>query len=213
MFTGIVQQVAEVRAVRNRGTASTVHLDLAELTDKVNTGDSVMVDGVCLTATSFAGGQWAFDVSSETLRRTTLGELQPGSVVNVELAMQPTDRFGGHFVSGHVDGVGQIRDLSQKPGETRMGVRIDPALSDQMIMKGSVAVDGISLTVADLEDGYFEVSLIPHTMETTTLPEKKTGDDVNIECDMIGKWVKKFTQMEATEDNQLSMETLRENGF
>lgn len=213
MFTGIVQKVADVRAVRNRGTASSVQLDLAELTDEVKTGDSVMVDGVCLTATDFAGGQWAFDVSSETLRRTTLGDLQPGFAVNVELAMRPSDRFGGHFVSGHVDGVGQIRDLSKKPGETRMRVKTDPTLSNQMILKGSVAVDGISLTIAELGDGYFEVSLIPHTMDATTLPKKKTGDDVNIECDMIGKWVKKFTQQEASDDHQLSMDTLRENGF
>ncbi len=216
MFTGIVETVADVRSVRNKGSASTIRLDMGSLRNEVEVGDSVMINGVCLTATELTQGLWDFDVSSETLRRTTLGSLRSNSIVNVELAMQPAKRFGGHFVSGHVDGTGRIRDLADQPGETRMGVEVPSDLSDLMIMKGSVAVDGISLTIAQLSDGYFEVSLIPHTLETTTLSDKRVGDNVNIECDMIGKWVRKFTGergAQSSQSNNLTLDKLRETGF
>lgn len=172
-----------------------------------------MVDGVCLTATSIEGNTGAFDVSSETLRLTTLHNLDRGSQVNVELAMTPRDRFGGHFVSGHVDGTGRILDKARRPGETRLRVGVSDALTNQMIMKGSVAVDGISLTVAGLSSGSFEVSLIPHTIEWTTLRTKNAGAEVNIECDMIGKWVKKLMHNAEGQTDGLTMEQLRENGL
>jgi riboflavin synthase len=189
MFTGIVQKVAEVASVQHKGASSVVALEMAGLAADVKAGDSVMADGVCLTATGVRGSVAEFDVSAETLRLTTLGSLRHGSRLNVELAMRPDDRFGGHFVSGHVDGVGTIERITPLPGETRLRVRVPKELSEQMVMKGSVAVDGISLTVAALEAGAFEVSLIPHTLAATTLSEKKPGARVNVECDMIGKWV------------------------
>ncbi|MFW6457253.1 MAG: riboflavin synthase [Planctomycetota bacterium] len=213
MFTGIVQKVARVRSVHSKGSSSTLGVRLEDLHGDIQVGDSVMIDGVCLTATHLNGDTWEFDVSSETLRRSTLGNLHNNSRVNVELAMQPTDRFGGHFVSGHVDGTAQIRQLSDKPGEKRLIVKADSELTDQMIMKGSVAVDGISLTIADLSSETFEVSLIPQTLETTTLSNKKVGDNVNVECDMIGKWIRKFTQSDHSDSEGLSMEQLKENGY
>lgn len=212
MFTGIVQNVARVSDVRAGGASSRIVLELGEEAREVSVGDSVMVDGCCLTATNLEGENVAFDVSSETLRLTTLGELKAGSGVNFELAMRPTDRFGGHFVSGHVDGVGRILKKERRPGETRLRIRTEPALTDLMILKGSVAVDGISLTVAALERGRFEVSLIPHTLQATTLTEKDTGSPVNVECDMMGKWIRRLVGGEGT-DEGLTMDRLREEGF
>lgn len=212
MFTGIVQTVGHVQTIRHKGSSSSLRIALGELSEEIAQGDSVMVNGTCLTATDLTNAEWEFDVSSETLKRTTLGNLRRGEGVNIELAMRPTDRFGGHFVSGHVDGIGRIVSLREKPGETRLKVEVDPALSRQMIMKGSVALDGISLTVAALSGNSFEVSLIPHTMEATTLPDKKQGDEVNIECDMIGKWVKKLTEEQSSSDNDL-LDKLGDNEY
>jgi riboflavin synthase len=213
MFTGIVQKVAEVQTVRHAGAASVLWLELDDLAREVKVGDSVMVEGVCLTATDIEAGGVAFDVSSETLDRTTLGLLQRGAGVNVELAMRPQDRFGGHFVSGHIDGTGRMIAKTKRPGETRLRVKVEPELTEQMIMKGSVAVDGISLTVAELARGRFEVSLIPHTLAMTNLRDKAAGDPVNIECDMIGKWVRKFARQSEGDEDLLTMDKLRENGF
>lgn len=213
MFTGIVQKVAQVRVIRHAGAASVLWLDLGDLAHEVEIGDSVMVDGVCLTATDIEAGGVAFDVSTETLERTTLGSLRRGAGVNVELAMRPQDRFGGHFVSGHIDGTGRLLEKAKRPGETRLRVEVEPELTGQMIMKGSVAMDGISLTVAGLARGRFEVSLIPHTLAVTSLRDKGAGEPVNIECDMIGKWVRKFARQSEQGEGPLTMEKLRENGF
>ncbi len=209
MFTGLVQRVAEVTSVRHKGTSSVIRLDLGELSAEVGPGDSVLVDGVCLTATARLDGGTQFDVSAETLRLSTLGDLTRGARVNVEPAMRPTDRFGGHFVSGHVDGTGTILSKTRSSGETRLRVKVPTALTDLMVMKGSVAVDGISLTIAGLEKGAFEVSLIPHTLSATTLGEKTAGRRVNVECDMIGKWVRRFL----SRPGGLSLDRLREQGF
>ena len=212
MFTGLVQVVATVRAVQHAGSSSVVSLVLAALAGEVAVGDSVMVDGACLTARAVRGEAAEFDVSAETLRRTTLGRLGAGDRVNVELAMRPTDRFGGHFVSGHVDGLGTVISNRRLPGETSLRVRTAPELAAMMIMKGSVAVDGVSLTIAGLEGDAFEVSLIPHTLAATTLERKVAGDAVNIECDMIGKWVRGFVEA-AQRRGGLTMEKLQEGGY
>ena len=216
MFTGIVQKVARVSTVERRGKSAVLRLELEELADEVTQGDSVLVDGVCLTATAVGGARVEFDVSAETLHLTTMGALKAGDRVNVELAMRPTDRFGGHFVSGHVDGVGAILEKAPRPGETRLKVSVPPELARMMVMKGSVAVDGISLTVAGLEDGAFEVSLIPHTLAATTLQHKGPGARVNVECDMIGKWLRKFVAAEDETQGAepgLTQRSLEEQGF
>ena len=213
MFTGIIQQVGRVAAVRGGGQSCVLSIDAGALAPQVRVGDSVCVDGVCLTAASANGPRVDFDVSAETLRLTTLGGLRTGDPVNLEPALQVGDRLGGHFVSGHADGTGAIRRMEQLPGEVRLEVEAPERLTDQMILKGSVAVDGISLTIAALRPGAFEVSLIPHTLAATTLPHKRAGDRVNIECDMIGRWVRKLLGHEEQAPGGLSIGDLEAQGF
>jgi len=216
MFTGLVQAVTKVSAVQHGGAASLLQLRLPELAAQVCVGDSVMIDGACLTAVALKGELVDFDVSSETLRLTTLGALRRGDRVNVELAMRPTDRFGGHFVSGHVDGQGTITRKDELPGETRLAVRVSRELVGMMVVKGSVAVDGVSLTIAALSEDGFEASLIPHTLEATTLASKGPGAAVNVECDMLGKWVMKLMGAEGRAQaggGSLTLDRLREEGY
>ena len=194
MFTGLVQKVAHVSVIEHHGSSMLLGLEMGDLAPELRTGDSVLVDGVCLTAAGTRGARVRFDIAAETLRLSTLGSLKAGDRVNVELAMRPTDRFGGHFVSGHVDGIGTILEKARRPGETILKVKVPSELAQMMVMKGSVAVDGISLTIAGLEDAAFEASLIPHTLAATTLQYKGPGAHVNVECDMVGKWVRKFVE-------------------
>jgi riboflavin synthase len=212
MFTGIIQQVGRVLAVRGAAQARVLSIDAEALAAAIAVGDSVCIDGVCLTATALAGRRVDFDVSAETLRLTTLGELKPGDGVNLEPALQVGDRLGGHFVSGHADGTGSIRRMERLPGEVRLEVEVPERLTDLMILKGSVAVDGISLTIAALRPGAFEASLIPHTLAVTTLQHKAAGDRVNIECDMIGPWVRKLLGGREPAGG-LTIRDLEEQGF
>jgi riboflavin synthase len=216
MFTGIVQAVAKVQTLQRRGAASVLSLPLPELAAEIAVGDSVLVNGVCLTACRRQGSAVDFDVSSETLRRTALGDLRPGQAVNVELALRPTDRFGGHFVSGHVDGVGRVAENRRLPGEQRLRIAVDRDLAAWMIPKGSVAVDGVSLTIAGLGADWFAASLIPHTLAASNLDGRRPGDSVNIECDMIGKWVRKLLGPNARTEppaERLNLETLEQEGY
>jgi len=214
MFTGIIRKVAQVRRVSRRGASMVLRLGLDELASELAPGDSVAVDGVCLTAAKAEQAEAEFDVSSETLGRTTLGELKAGGRVNVELPLRAGERFGGHFVSGHVDGTGKIRERKQLGGECRMTVAVPAEIRAQLVEKGSVAVDGVSLTVARLLPGAFEVSLIPYTLRATTLSDKGPGDRVNIECDMIGKHVRGLMSSTGEDTRKaLSIEWLKEEGF
>lgn len=198
MFTGIVEGTAAVLEVLPReGAARRLVLDLGALAGDVRLGDSVAVDGTCLTAVELGGadrpaGAVAFDVIQETLDRTTLGELAPGREANVERPMRADARFHGHVVSGHVDGTGTIRLMRQEPGQVRLEIALDPALARYLIPKGSVTVDGISLTVVDAERDWFSVALIPHTLQVTTLRLKSQGARVNLEMDAMGKWVERL---------------------
>jgi len=215
MFTGIVQQTSEIVSTQKLSTSVMLTINLGALSQEVQIGDSVLTDGVCLTATSVDDGICSFDISTETVHLTTLKDRSPGDTVNTELAMRPTDRFGGHFVSGHVDGVAGVISIDKRTGEVRMRFKVEPELRELMIYKGSIAVNGISLTIAGLGKDWFEVSLIPHTMDNTTLPKLKIGEAVNIECDMIGKWVKNFVATDDEKQNpdnsSLSMDKLVEN--
>jgi riboflavin synthase len=214
MFTGIIQHVGSVRGVARQGEALSLTIDCGDLAAEVAVGDSVCVDGTCLTPTRLRPPQIEFDVGAETLRRTTLGEAGTGTPLNLELALRIGDRLGGHFVSGHVDGLGTVRRLAELPGEVRLIIEASAALTDQMVMKGSVAVDGISLTIASLERGVFEVSLIPHTLSQTTLARKAAGARVNIECDMIGRWVRRLLSRDGTSEAPgLTVRDLEEQGF
>lgn len=221
MFTGIVEEMGSIRSVA-KGSKSAV---LTIAADKVLTGskvgDSIAVNGVCLTVTSMTAGQFTADVMAETLRRSSLGSLSRGSRVNLERAMAADGRFGGHIVSGHIDGTGTL--LSLKPEDNAVWVEIQTPenILKYIVEKGSITIDGISLTVAKVAEESFSVSVIPHTGAETTLLHKKAGDIVNLENDMIGKYVERLLFFEANakaqkvEEKQsgITMDFLAEHGF
>jgi len=194
MFTGLVEAVGEVAEVKP--VASGLRLRLAtDLSGELTPGDSLAVNGVCLTVVSADAGGVHMDVSPETLRVTTLGTLKRGTAVNLERPMRADARFGGHFVQGHVDGTGSIDDLRQEGDSWWMTVRFPPALAAQIVRKGSIAIDGISLTVAGVDDRRLDVQIIPYTWENTNLKSAKVNDVVNLECDMLGKYVLRALEM------------------
>jgi riboflavin synthase len=188
MFTGLVEAVGEVAEFKP--TTSGVRLRLLTgLSNQLASGDSLAVNGVCLTVVSVDGGSVQTDVSPETLRVTTLGALKRGAAVNLERPMRAEARFGGHFVQGHVDATGTIEDLRQDGECWWMTVAFPPSLAAQIVRKGSIALDGISLTVAGVDDRRFDVQIIPYTWEHTNLKSARLHDAVNIECDLLGKYV------------------------
>lgn len=194
MFTGLVEGIGKVKAInRTRGDMTLTLVPLFDMSD-CRVGDSISVNGVCLTITSVKAGALSMDVSRETLSRSTMGRLKGGDEVNLERSLRLADRLGGHLVSGHIDGVGKILKKEQKQGSWLFRIGIDEALARYTIEKGSIAVDGISLTINDCQDTHFEVNIIPQTAQQTTILKKKAGDLVNIETDMIGKYVEKFFQ-------------------
>jgi riboflavin synthase len=215
MFTGIISHVGTVRELERGPDSLSLTVEAAATAADAAIGDSICVDGVCLTVTRAAPPRIGFYVSAETLRLTTLGALRQGDPVNLEASLRMGDRLGGHFVSGHVDGTGVIRRKEDLPGEVRLAVQTEPRLTDLMVLKGSVAVDGISLTVAALEAGSFEVSLIPHTLAATTMKTKRPGDRVNIECDMLGRYVRRALGQGETSPSgtALTVQELEDQGF
>jgi len=211
MFTGIIQACGVIKSIEKKGESGrivvTTELDL----DKVGLGDSIAVDGVCLTVVDVGSGVFTAEMSGETLALTTLGALTSGSQVNLEEPLTPTDRMGGHIVTGHVDGVGTICRREIKGGFAEIEVSVPGELSRQIVKKGSIAVDGISLTVVREWDGGFSTTLIPHTMNKTTLTEKGSGARVNIETDIIAKYVERFTG--SYHGKGVTEELLRKHGF
>lgn len=192
MFTGLVEGVGEVKEIGHGGGDITLAIQpLFDVSD-IRLGDSVSVDGVCLTVTDMRQGRFRVDVSSETLSRSTMGQLKQGDLVNLERAVRLSDRLGGHLVSGHVDGVGRILKKEQKQKSWVLRIGMDEGLSKYTIEKGSIAIDGISLTINRCEDTFIEVNIIPQTGKETTILKKKVGDPVNIETDLIGKYVERF---------------------
>jgi riboflavin synthase len=193
MFTGLVQDLGSVRAVENEPAGSRLEVETA-LASELSEGDSVAVNGVCLTAVSVADGAFRADVMAETLRRSSLGPLATGDPVNLELPLRPEDRLGGHFVQGHVDGTGTVEDVTVEGFANVVRIVCGPEILRYVVEKGSIAVDGVSLTVADLDDEGFTVSLIPETIERTTLGGAAPGRIVNLEVDVLAKYVEKLTQ-------------------
>jgi riboflavin synthase len=192
MFTGLVEGIGEVKEIRHMGGDATLAIQpLFEVSD-LRSGDSVSVNGVCLTVTDMRQSMFHVDVSGETLSRSTLGRLNQGDQVNLERALRFSDRLGGHLVSGHVDGVGRILKKEQKQKSWLFRIGMDEGLSKYTIEKGSIALDGISLTINRCQDAYIEVNIIPQTGKATIILTKKVGDLVNIETDMIGKYVERF---------------------
>lgn len=212
MFTGLIEAVCSVVSVRQTDSSICLTLDLGPLADCLHIGDSIAVNGACLTVAAIKGKTAAFDVSSETLSKSTIAKLAAGSKVNVELALRADSRLGGHFVSGHVDGTATIEKIEKKNRFAVMTFSADKELLDNIIDKGSVAVNGISLTIAESSETAFSVALIPQTLEKTTLAEAKTGDTVNIETDLIVKAVKKLLD-KIIQKQDLTVEKLQDLGF
>lgn len=216
MFTGLVEEKGIVKNL-HRGTKSAVlTISGQKIFDDLAIGDSVAVNGVCLTVTEIAGQNFKVDVMNETLLRSSLGNLVSGSYVNLERAMAANGRFGGHIVSGHIDGVGVIKSIRPDDIAVRYVISADPQIMQYIVQKGSVALDGISLTVSNVWQDSFEVSVIPHTAKSTILSEKTVGSLLNIENDIIGKYIKRFlTAEDKKEQNSsgITEEFLLRNGF
>lgn len=192
VFTGIVEEIGTIRQVQKGQHSAVLHISADKILSDIHIGDSIAVNGVCLTVTSVRPGGFAADAMHETLNRSTLAALKNGSHVNLERAMAADGRFGGHIVAGHVDGVGTIAQLQQDDTAVWYTIKAEPPILRYIIEKGSVAVDGISLTVARVWTDSFAVSVIPHTVKVTVLGERREGDKVNLENDMIGKYVEKL---------------------
>ena len=194
MFTGIIEEIGTIKNIKRGAASAVLTIAAATVLEDVHLGDSIAVNGVCLTVTSFGKHQFTADVMHETLNRSSLGALRPGSHVNLERAMKADGRFGGHIVSGHIDGTGTISDISRDDNAIWYTIKTPPELMRFIIEKGSITIDGISLTVATEQTDRFQVSIIPHTAAKTILSEKKNGDVVNLENDCVGKYVAKLLQ-------------------
>ncbi len=213
MFTGLIEETGKVSSLRHGGNSSFIRIQAEKVLEGTVTGDSIAVNGVCLTVTEMGSGWFQADVMNETLARSSLGSLKPGDSVNLERAMAAGGRFGGHIVSGHIDGTGTVTDKKNDGIAVWYTITADPQILRYIVEKGSVALDGISLTVAKVTAESFSVSVIPHTAEVTTLSKRKTGDKINIENDIIGKYVEKLMKPAESSSGGISMGFLAENGF
>lgn len=194
MFTGIVETIGIVKEVEPGDGLTRLVVDAESIADGVEPGDSVAVNGGCLTVTSNCDGRLSFEAVRETMERTSLGDLKVGARVNLERAMRAGDRLDGHIVQGHVDGVGTVRQVVREGNDVRLQIDCDPELAGCVVEKGSIAVDGVSLTVSALSPSGFEVVLIPHTLDVTTLRDCQPDDRVNLEADVLGKYVKRYLE-------------------
>jgi riboflavin synthase len=199
MFTGIVKELGQVESIDRSDDGARLRIR-AELASELAEGDSVSVNGACLTATAAGDGAFEADVMHQTLSLTTLGELEPSSPVNLELALRATDRLGGHVVQGHVDGTGTVAELADDGFARRLRVELPDELLPYVVERGSIAIEGVSLTVAELEDPMVEVSLIPETLERTTLGRAEPGDRLNVECDVLARYVKRQLSPSSTKE-------------
>ena len=218
MFTGLIEGIGKVKSIRRLGADAKLDIGFPFPMEGVKVGESISVDGVCLTVTRISADSFEADVSRETLSRSTLVSLRTGDAVNIERALRLSDRLGGHLVSGHVDGIGKILSKQMRERSWQMGIGIEEALSRYTIEKGSIAVDGISLTINRCEKGFFEVNIIPQTGRETTLLKKRLGDLVNIETDMIGKYIDKLFSGEKVEKEEkqstgITLDLMKEQGF
>lgn len=211
MFTGIIEEIGTVRRIEHGAKGARLTIQAKTVLEDTRIGDSIATNGVCLTVVSMTGDSFSADVMAESLRRSSLGTLQGGSPVNLERAMAANGRFGGHIVSGHIDGTGTIASQKREDNAVWVKIKTPAPLLRYIVEKGSIAIDGVSLTVAAVTDTDFSVSIIPHTGAQTILLGKKPGDPVNLECDIIGKYVEKLTAPHKT--GGISTNFLAENGF
>lgn len=214
MFTGIIEDVGTVRGIRSAGNISILTIETKMDLSDTRIGDSISVDGVCLTVVETGAGAFSVEASPETLTRCTLDNAARGRRVNLERALRVGDRLGGHFVAGHVDGVGEVTAIERSPDSLIIGITPPAGIRRYIVDKGSVAVDGISLTVNSLTDDGFTVNIIRHTAQETTLDGKRPGDRVNLEADLIGKYVERFLlQKREIPSGGITLEKLAEEGY
>jgi len=217
VFTGIVEEIGMIKEVIPGSRSIKLTVKCEKIMEDVKIGDSIAVNGICLTVTSFDPGAFTADVMPQTMRKTNLGRLRAGEKVNVERALRLVDRLGGHIVTGHIDGTGVVSSKEEEDNAIWLEISASSDILKYIVVRGSVALDGTSLTVAYVDENSFKVSLIPHTASVTILGSKKPGDRINIECDMLGKYVEKLmgfnSQGKKDEKKSLTMDFLRENGF
>lgn len=213
MFTGIVEEMGSIRQIRQGKNSAILTIQAAHVLEGTRIGDSIAVNGICLTVTGIGTDSFTADVMPETLNRSTFAGLCTGQHVNLERAMAASDRFGGHIVAGHVDGTGKIVGIHRDDTAVWFAIQTKPEIMRYIVEKGSVTVDGISLTVAGVERECFRVSAIPHTLEHTTLQERRRGDMVNLENDIIGKYVEKLLTVREQEESRITKEFLVNHGF
>lgn len=215
MFTGIIEEVGKIERIQRQGEFAVLTIKGKKVLEDAHLGDSIAVNGVCLTVTAFGENYFSADVMAETLHRTSLGELQPNSPVNLERAMSANGRFGGHIVSGHIDGIGKVAEIRPADNAVWYTIKTEPKIMRYIIEKGSITIDGISLTVVDCDERQFRVSIIPHTIKETNLGSKKVGSIVNLENDVVGKYVEKLLGLsrEETPQSKISEDFLKQAGF
>lgn len=217
MFTGLVQDVGFVQEIKRSGELIRLTIRTTLPVGEFLVGESIAVDGICLTVVGLGSESFQIEVSPETLERTTLAAATPASPVNLERALQLSDRLGGHLMTGHIDGIGHIQRRGEASRHLDMDFGVPSSMSRYLVEKGSVGVDGISLTVNRYGEGWFGVTLIPHTIQQTTLRKKRVGDRVNIECDILGKYVERVLEardkVKSKPSNEITEAYLREHGF
>lgn len=215
MFTGIIEEIGTVKEIKQGKHSAVLTISAENVLDGTKTGDSIAVNGICLTVTAVLPGAFMADVMHETLNRSALIGLSAGNFVNLERAMQANGRFGGHIVAGHVDGTGKIVKIEKDDTAVWFTIQAKPEIMRYIVLKGSVTIDGISLTVAKIAKEDFSVSAIPHTVKQTILQEKREGDLVNLETDIIGKYVEKLLSpaLEQQKESKITKEFLANCGF
>ncbi|NLO97574.1 MAG: riboflavin synthase [Peptococcaceae bacterium] len=213
MFTGIIEELGTVQKLDALKDSARLTIKASKVLEQTQIGDSIAVNGVCLTVTTLSANTFTVDIMYETLVKTNLQLLKQNSLVNLERALQLQTRLGGHLVSGHIDGIGKILTINDVGIAKVYKIAADSTITDYSVPKGSIAIDGISLTLIDVEKDYFTVSLIPHTAQNTTLGYKVPGDTVNIETDIIGKYIAKFIQAQKEMKKDISIDFLAEHGF
>lgn len=215
MFTGIVEELGKVKSLSLQGISGKLSVEAKKVLEGTKIGDSIAVNGVCLTVISLESNGFTADIMAETVRRSNLGTLKNKDYVNLERAMAADGRFGGHIVSGHIDGTGKIVSVKKEENAVWVEINASPKILKFIIEKGSICIDGISLTVAKVENESFSVSVIPHTGKETTLLRKQIGEVVNLENDVVGKYIERFLNYKEEEEktSSLTMEMLRDYGF
>ena len=215
MFTGLIEEMGKILTVAKSAQGAKITIAAKKVLEDVLLGDSICTNGICLTVTSFDKDRFSVDVMAETMRRSNFQHIAPGDAVNLERALRVGDRLGGHMVSGHIDGVGVIKSYEKEDNAIWITIEAREDLLKYIIMKGSITIDGVSLTVAYVDQEKFKVSVIPHTKDMTTLLLKGTGSEVNLECDMVGKYIEKFMSYEEKrpKKQKLNEDFLKEHGY